>query len=412
MNDPVTIGLVVVVTGVLTAVLVLIFRTANRLQERLTAFFGNRHSGPAERPVAAPVAQPSQSAEELELAEVLTRAGPEGARRWLKEELGGRDTLRLRRVLELLPGLGEEYSRPLSAVILRLAREGADLGVRTRALLNLGRLQVPFDAEVRQVLEEARREREPALKNAAAWAWCELGRPEDLGLVKVPAGNFLMGSGEEKYEILSERPQHTLFLPAFYIGRYPVTVKAFSEFLSSSGHKLEKEDRFREGNQHEDHPAVKVSWAGAVEYARWHGMSLPSEAEWEKAARGTDGRRHPWGNEWKPGHANTLENWPSRRKATTTPVGSFSPQGDSPYGCGDMAGNVWEWTRCVDGPYPYDPADGREDFRGSLKGWQMVRGGALDNDSRHARCAVRFCDDFRDPPKYVGFRVVLIPYPL
>lgn len=306
-------------------------------------------------------------------------------------------------------GLGADLD---AARILRLAGESADLGVRIHALRTLGGLKIPFDAEVRQVLEKARREREPALKNAAAWAWCELGRPEDLGLVKVPAGEFLMGSVEEQYEIPSnEGPQHMLYLPAFYIGRYPVTVGEFSEFLASSGHKLEKESRFRKGNQHEDHPVVRVSWADAVEYARWHGMSLPSEAEWEKAARGTDGRRYPWGNEWKPGHANTLENWPSQGKATTTPVGSFSPQGDSPYGCGDMAGNVWEWTRCLAGPYPYDPADGREDLRGSLTGWQMVRGGALDHDARYARCAVRLCDDFRAPLRYLGFRVVLIPFP-
>jgi formylglycine-generating enzyme required for sulfatase activity len=153
---------------------------------------------------------------------------------------------------------------------------------------------------------------------------------------------------------------------------------------------------------------VQVSWTDAAEYARSHGMSLPSEAQWEKAARGVDGRRYPWGDEWRPGHANTLESWPSRRKATTTPVGSFSPQGDSPYGCSDMAGNVWEWIRGSGGSYPYDPTDGREDV--GLPVFPPVRGGAADEDSKHARCARRGVEDFRTPNQFIGFRLVLIPF--
>jgi len=342
------------------------------------------------------------------LAEALRATDPEGARGWMETELRGSDPSRLRRVLELVPDLGEEHVRPLSASILRLAGESADRGVRLRALRSLGGLKVPFDADVRQVLEKARQAQEPAVKSAASWAWCELGRPEDLGLVKVPAGEFLMGSAEE-FAPVPAKPQHLLYLADFYLGRDPVTVGGFSAFLAASGYKLkEKEGRFRAKNLHADHPA-RVSWIDAAEYARWRGMSLPSEAEWEKAARGTDGRRYPWGNEWKPGHANTLENWPSPRKATTTPVGAFSPQGDSPYGCRDMVGNVWEWTRCLNGHYPYDPADGREDFRVSLKGWQMLRGGSPDEDSRYFGCAFRLSDDFRTPARYTGFRVVLVP---
>ena len=303
---------------------------------------------------------------------------------------------------------------PSLAEILRLAGERADLGVRVRALRALADLKVPLDADVRQVLERARQEREPALKNAAAWAWCELGRPEDLGLVKVPAGEFLMGSFEEEdgYGYLLGQPQHLLYLPSFYIGRHLVTVGGFSEFLAVSGHMLEKKDRFHVRNRHADHPVVGLRWTDAVEYARWQGMTLPSEAEWEKAARGFDGRRYPWGAVWKAGHANTLESWPSRRKATTTPVGSFSPQGDSPYGCSDMAGNVWEWTRTrsfVSWPYyPYDPTDGREDLRGDRS--HELRGGAADEDSRHARCAVRQGEDPREIPRFIGFRLVLVPF--
>jgi formylglycine-generating enzyme required for sulfatase activity len=293
--------------------------------------------------------------------------------------------------------------------ILHLSGEGADLGARIRALRTLASLKIQLDADVRQVLERALQEREPELRNAAAWAWCELGRPDELGLVEIPAGEFFMGSVEVEHEHgMPEQPQHMLYLPTFYIGRNPVTVSDFSKFLAVSGYKLEKENRFHKWNRHADHP-VRVGWNDALEYSRWRGMSLPSEAEWEKAARGVDGRRYPWGNEWKAGYANALESWPSRRKATTTPVGSFSPQGDSPYGCSDMAGNVWEWTRNASAdPYPYDPADGRETLGAS--GFQVVRGGAADESSRHVRCAIRGVYDFRTPYTFTGFRLVLTPF--
>lgn len=259
--------------------------------------------------------------------------------------------------------------------------------------------------------ERARPEQGWVLKNAAAWALCESGRFDDLGLVKVPAGEFLMGSLETEWKNevggVAERPQHTLHLPAFYIGRHPVTVKEFSEFLAASGHPIEDRDRFHKLNHHADHPVV-VRWADARAYTQWHGMDLPSEAEWEKAARGTDGRLYPWGNEWQAGHANVLKGWLGRRKATTTPVGAFSPQGDSPYGCSDMAGNVWEWTRSSVGSYPYDPADGREELGAVV--FRIARGGAANEGSKYARCAIRTFDDWRTPLKLTGFRVVLIPF--
>ena len=428
MADPGTAVLVVVVTVGLVGILCLLFWAGNRLEDGLVSLFAKKRQAKLsdqrmENPRPSGVAAESEVAgvtlaEDATLdkdlrteVEAMMAADLDPARRWMEEELLGRDPRRLRRLLKLLGDWGETHALPLSAVALRLSYLGADLKVRVQALRILAGLKVPFDEAVRRVLENARQERDPALRNAASWAWCELGRPEDLGLVRVPAGEFLMGSVEEKFETLVERPQHTLHLPTFYIGRYPVTVGDFSEFLAASGYKLPKEDRFRELNLHPNHPVV-VSWTEAAEYALGQGMSLPSEAEWEKAARGTDGRRYPWGNEWQAGHANTVENWPKKRKATTTPVGSFSPQGDSPYGCRDMAGNVWEWTRCLDGPYPYDPFDGREGFGTSLaeKGWQMMRGGSCDNDREYARCAFRCFDDFRTPEKFIGFRVVLAPF--
>jgi formylglycine-generating enzyme required for sulfatase activity len=122
---------------------------------------------------------------------------------------------------------------------------------------------------------------------------------------------------------------------------------------------------------------VYVTWHDAMAYCRWlarvtgRAYRLPSEAEWEKAARGTDGRIWPWGNKWDSKRCNSREGGPGN----TTPVGQYSPQGDSPYGCVDMAGNVWEWTLSLLKDYPYDPKDGREDAQ--AEGRRRLRGGAF-----------------------------------
>src|SRR5262249_34677641 len=156
-------------------------------------------------------------------------------------------------------------------------------------------------------------------------------------------------------------------LPTFYIGKFPVKATEVCQFVIASGKKLGDEDALRGAV---DHPAVLVSWYEALDYANWYGFSLPSEAEWEKAARGDDGREYPWGSEWEYERANTAEFWsyPLKQVGRTTPVGQFSPAGDSPYGCVDMMGNVCEWTRSLwgharreaDFQYPYVGTDGRE----------------------------------------------------
>ena len=151
------------------------------------------------------------------------------------------------------------------------------------------------------------------------------GRP----LIHVPAGEYLSGPDRDKAST-----------GAFYIDRFPVTNAEYKKFVGAAGH--EHPQHWRRGTWPEgkaDHPVVQVTWESAAAYAKWAGKRLPLEEEWEKAARGTDGRVWPWGNLFDSSKCNTNESglW------DTTPVGKYSPPGDSPYGCVDMAGNVWEW---------------------------------------------------------------------
>jgi iron(II)-dependent oxidoreductase len=186
-----------------------------------------------------------------------------------------------------------------------------------------------------------------------------------------------------------ERPAHRVELPAFSIDRTPVTNRQFARFLDAVGPKGPRGEAYydvddgdarihRRGGAWradpgaEDHPVVEASWYGARAYCAWAGRRLPTEAEWEKAARGTDGRRHPWGNE--PPDATRAHfdgGWNDLR-----PVGRL-PRGASPYGVLDMAGNGWEWVSSAYRPYPYVATDGREDpDRDEARG---TRGGGHDS---------------------------------
>lgn len=245
--------------------------------------------------------------------------------------------------------------------------------------------------------------------------------------VLVPAGPFLMGSTEDnQLADDSERPQHTVELEAFRIGRYPVTNAWYAPFVEAGGYGnpdywtqagwawRKKNDITQPGlwedarwNQ-PDHPVVGVSWYEALAYCRWlsqvtgQEFRLPSEAEWEKAARGEHAREYPWGNEFDPQKANTKEGGPGR----TTPVGQYSPDGDSPYGAADMAGNVWEWCSTLWRGYRYQPDDGREDLTATDP--RVVRGGAFDDDQGGVRCAYRLRVNPGGRDGYLGFRVVVV----
>jgi formylglycine-generating enzyme required for sulfatase activity len=175
-----------------------------------------------------------------------------------------------------------------------------------------------------------------------------------IELIRIPAGPFLYGSSDQDTMARdNEKPQRTVDLPEFWIGRYPVTNKEYKRFLDANpSHHVPfvdvdwakpynwDEQRRTYPADKTDHPVVLVSWDDAKAFCDWAGLALPTEEQWEKTARGTDGRIWPWGDETPTtDHCNFDDN-----VGDTTPVGKYSPKGDSPYGCADMAGNVWEWT--------------------------------------------------------------------
>lgn len=204
-------------------------------------------------------------------------------------------------------------------------------------------------------------------------------------MVSIPAGEFTMGSDTGPAD---ERPSHRLSLPAFEIDRFPVTNAQFATFLNAigptnpAGEALFDSDDpdariHRRGDQwladagFEDHPVVEVSWAGARDFCAWAGKRLPTETEWEKAARGIDGRRYPWGDDPPDAtRARFAAGWNE-----TAPVGSF-PRGASPYGVLDLSGNVWEWVSSAYRPYPYRADDGREELMAGPV--RSTRGGGHD----------------------------------
>ncbi len=344
------------------------------------------------------------------LAGALLIGDPQGAREWMRGVLEGRDPDQRSRLLKLLPALGEEQAGGIAPLLVKMIAEDDQETVRAAAARTLAELTFEPDGATWDALGKARADASESVKAAAGWAWCELGRYEEIGFVKVPAGEFVMGSEDND----REKPQHVLFLPTFYIGRYPVTVAQFQTFVEESGFKV-GDPRCLKGEA--NHPVVWVDWDEAGAYARYDGHSLPSEAEWEKAARGTDGRRYPWGEEFRADRANSWDYWQEgrrslfskwkRRNRGTTPVGQFSPAGDSPYGCADMSGNVWEWTRSQYRDYPYDAHDGREKHHENPL-W-VLRGASFVDFRGRVRCAYRFGRVPRVGLNRVGSRVVLSP---
>ena len=237
------------------------------------------------------------------------------------------------------------------------------------------------------------------------------------GMVLIPAGEFTIGrDGGPK----NETPAHKLFLPAFHIDRNLVTARDYAKFIQEKGPIGPKGEMYldvpdpdvlvhnRDGKWlpkegFENHPVGEMSRTGAAAYCAWAGKRLPSEAEWEKAARGTDGRRYPWGN-------TAPDATRARFGAAfneTAPV-DRSPSGASPYGALDLAGNAWEWVSSAYRPYPYDARDGREDTTpGPVRG---TRGGGHDSGPEEITVTQRGRNLSRNPRAghhNIGFRCAL-----
>lgn len=231
-------------------------------------------------------------------------------------------------------------------------------------------------------------------------------------MVLIPAGEFLMGTsislrdgGRDEY------PERRIFLDAFYMDTYEVTSGRYLEFIKATGHRLPEHPRDKTltlwkgatvPDAFKDHPVVNVDWFDAAAYCAWAGRRLPTETEWERAARGTSGRRFPWGNtEPTRTLANYLNQW--RNGAGLEPVGSH-PQGASQEGVQDLQGNVWEWVAdwydlhsYAKGPTrnPKGPAEG------TLK---VVRGSGWESEAPLLRSAHRLSSDPMNRNHSLGFR--------
>ena len=246
--------------------------------------------------------------------------------------------------------------------------------------------------------------------------------PFEPETVLVPAGSLLMGSDVDGEH---ERPQHKVYLPAYRIGKHPVTNAQYAEFIKRKKHPAPRgtgwfltEPPAGQAN----HPVVGVSWHDASAYCQWlsdvtgRPYRLPTEAEWEKAARGRDGRRYPWGDDWEDGYAvvDGEQTEPVDRNGN-----EGYKEGANPYGCLDLLGNVQEWTQTIwgserkqpDFAYPYRADDGRDELNGDqfqAELYRIHRGGSYRSEVDGVHCSARGVSKPGSAVRWRGFRVVMV----
>jgi len=271
---------------------------------------------------------------------------------------------------------------------------------------------IPFEEKEQGALQEpagktekAAQREEPAPKVARVRPFAappqasrEITGKDGVPMVLVPAGDFTMGSEEEK-------PSHRVYLDAFYLDKYELTTSRYAQFLKAT--RRNPPDHWNEVNMtaHRDRPVIGVDWHDADAYCRWSGKRLPTEAEWEKAARGTDGRAYPWGNEQPTSrNANFGKCCDWKGYASLAPVGSLEA-GKSPLGVADMAGNVYEWVADWYGERYYQNSPYRNPKGPPAGEYKVLRGGSWHSPSKQdVRATLRIWDVPTAQTGAIGFR--------
>ena len=261
----------------------------------------------------------------------------------------------------------------------------------------LAREQGSPETDRRKAAREAARQRagEEETRRPKSGATQRRGA-DNAEMVYIPTGTFTMGDTHGD-GLRNEKPAHQVSLRAFWLDHTDVTNAQFAHFVRAvSFHP--RAAWLNEAKGKEEHPAVHVTWDDAVAYCLWARKRLPTEAEWEYAARGTDGRRYPWGDAWDPSRARFRGNTGGQ---TTAPAGSYA-MSVSPFGALDLAGNVSQWTSSLERPYPYVATDGREDA--SAPGKRIIRGGAWQSRPEELRSSVRWGVEPSVEEAFIGFR--------
>ncbi|MCK4352054.1 SUMF1/EgtB/PvdO family nonheme iron enzyme [candidate division WOR-3 bacterium] len=234
----------------------------------------------------------------------------------------------------------------------------------------------------------------------AILAGCERKEKISEDMVLVPAGTFIMGSTTGKFD---EQPEHEVYVDSFYIDKYEVTNREYKEFCDRFNRPYPPEPGFDGMEEYflnyPDYPVVNVSWESARDYCFLHKLKrLPTEAEWEKAARGTDKRKYPWGNQWDSLRC-------SNQSKSPVPVGSFKLD-KSPYGCYDMAGNVQEWVSDNYEPEYYKKSPGKNPECELTTYLRCIRGGSYESltPETDCQCTARDAGFAKSTDSYIGFR--------
>jgi formylglycine-generating enzyme required for sulfatase activity len=208
---------------------------------------------------------------------------------------------------------------------------------------------------------------------------------QNWSMALVPAGEFMMGSTAGDPD---ELPAHKVYLDAFFMDKHQLSVAQYARFLEDTQHEAPPEWSLMNRPQHRNRPVANVDWTEADAYCKWAGKRLPTEAEWEKAARGTDGRTYPWGNEPPTGIRVNAGKATWGNHAVLTPSGTFE-EGKSPYGVYDMAGNVWEWVNDWYDPDYYKTGPRHNPTGPPTGGYKAIRGGSWGSALKDLRSSDR-----------------------